>query len=747
MTSPLFIDLETRSACDLRLRGGFNYATDETTRLLTVAWQLDGQDHVWLPGLEFVPGSSFLNPHLPGVMVYVGKTIPAALAAETWRTWIAHNGDMFDAPVWLARQPEHVPAHWRDTLPMCLQVGLPGGLDRIGKMLWGEGKYADGAELIKKHSRATGLADCEPENVPFGALLLIAKYNVQDVRLMADLHPRLVLERRVPPTEDAVLKANVAINARGCKVDRKLVIALHKLAVESKAHAVTQIKKLTEDDEVKLETVHDIQSRNKVFAWLSSVGVNIGDSLRKNIVARFITTHSGEEDQDEDERDEDGESDGPKNLAKTVKVLELRMQALRITEGKLDTALWSLSAADMAFGLFAYWGAHTGRWAGRRIQVQNLPRPKDGVDTWKLIDLFERTGELNYDDVAQLLPIGNPLYRFLSVDDGASALLRSIFVARKQEKVAAADLASIEARVLARLAREEWLLQAFWDNKDQYITTAEKICGPKETWAGVVDGAYKKHANRQIGKIGDLACGYQGGKVTVGVFAASMGFNLEDIGTTAEEVVTNWRKAHPAIAGEYAGKSRDGTRDVFTGGLWGNLRDAAILAVERGAPVKVGDWGVEFGMRNGHLRIRLPSGRELVYRTALLQEIDPPWKLRPGQPKPKTVVFTHPRYGRKYLYGGLLAENIVQAISRDILAASLARLEELGIGACLHCHDEGVSSIHDSRFGDFMRAMTTGPEWLGDFPLDAMGCLMPRYAKDPPPGQKDELWRNGRTFR
>lgn len=741
----LFIDLETRSACDLPLRGGWNYADDPTTRLLTVAWRVDGVDHVWMPGVIDPIPDDYRQTHLPNVIVHTGAPYPEALLAETGRAWVAHNGDQFDSVVWRALMPpEFQPAEWLDTLPRCLAIGLPGNLDRIGQMLWGEGKYKSGKEALKKASRATGEDDCEPINVPLGQTILVARYNVQDVGLMADLWTQRIAKEYKPTEHEArVLRANVAMNNRGCRVDRGMTVALAKLADESKHHAVRQIKELTKDDSVRLESAADIQSRTKMFAWLGAVGVSLGSSLRKDIVARFIEAYSDEDEPDLSDADDDER--GATNLARTVKVLELRMQALRITGGKLDAALWALGVDHAARGLFAYWGAHTGRWAGRKIQVQNLPRPKPGIDTWALVKLYEETGKLDYDAVAALLPLGNPLYRFLSVDDAASAMLRSIFIPSSGRMLAAADLSQIEARVLAWLADESWLMNAFWSGDDPYIRMAEALLGPKEGWPVYPDEKgkplpYKKHPYRQIvGKVPSLACGYQGGDRTVGIYAANMGFNLEDFGVTPLAAVNAWRRLHPKIAGEEAGEYKG--RPYFKGGIWDQLDDAAVLAVERGGPVTV-QGKVTFQMFMGTLVVTLPSGRRMVYRGATIEKVD---RFGTGRYK-KTVTFTHPRYGRKRTYGGYWAENVVQAIARDVIAVAMVRHEEQDMPVCLTVHDEDAASIMESQFAAFMAASTVCPDWLTDFPLDAEGGIAPRYAKSPPPGRKDQTWRNGRPL-
>lgn len=734
----------------MKARGGWNYARDPSTRLLTVAWCVDGRFHVWLPGVSEPLRPEYAATHLGDATLHTGPSVPAALIAETGRAWVAHNADGFDSLVWEAlTPPEAQPVEWIDTVPRAMAIGMPGMLDKIGQLLWGIGKYADGKAAMKKACIAPkGLTDAC--NVPVGQVLLIAKYNLQDVRLMRDLwDQRIVREYRPTEHEAKVLRCSTIINARGCRVDRGLTEALIALSSQSKHHAETSIADLTKDDPVRLKSAADLQSRATMFKWLDSVGVSLGSSLRKDIVAKFIETHgqgAGSEGPETSDNDEEDDSP-PLHLARVIKVLELRMQALRITEGKLQAALWSLSASpeNVIRHLLAYWGAHTGRYAGRRLQIQNLPRPKPGIDTWALVSLYERTKRLDYDSVAALLPIGDPTYRFLSVDDAASALLRSILLPPEGLVLGTADLMQIEARVLAWLAGEEGLLNAFWRGEDPYIQFAERMLGPKETWKPYYDKdgrllPAKKHPNRQgLGKVPWLGAGYQMGGTKLNATAAiQLGIDLADYGVSPDQVVWAFRRMYPKIAGEEAGEYKG--RPYFRGGLWDQLESAALRAVERGERVCV-QGKVWYYMNAGSLVCELPSGRRIVYRNATVGTVE-----KFSKPK-KAVKFTHPRYGWKTTYGGFDTENVVQGIARDCLAAAIVRWEERGMPVCFTVHDEGAAGLRPEQFEGFMGAMTECPDWLTDFPLDAEGSYAPRYAKSPPPGMKDRVWRNGKEHK
>ncbi len=752
---PIFLDIETRSACDLKAEGSWKYAKHPTTRLLTVAWKDGGDEHVWLPGMQDPPPLSYSSLHLQGVRVHVGDRCPAALCRVAHRPFVGHNCQSFDRLVWneCVEGFEHV--EWIDTYPLALAAGMPGGLDAIGKLLWGEGKYTSGKDALKKAMRASGLEDCEPENVPLGQLMLVAKYNVQDVRLTEQLYGVVSREAKIPECERRVRVAHDTINARGLRIDLPFVRALVSLADESKAHAIEQIASLTGG---ALPDQAAVQSRNTVIDWLRSQGVRLQgsngkDSLAKNIVSRYIDTHKKEETDDSEpleplEPDEDVENPvAHANLSRIVKVLTLRMSALRVTGGKLEAALHAMDEDKRIRFWSVYWGASTGRWAGRKIQPHNFPRPKEGVDSWALVELYENTGALSYADVERLLPTdargvdGRLLYPYLSVDDAASALLRSIIIPDEGDTLAAADLANIESRVLTWCAGEKWLMEAFWDGADPYMTMAERIVGPRASWPTYPDPKtgkplpLKKHPYRQIlGKVPFLACGYSGGADAVANYAAAMGFTLEDYGTTGAIMLRAYRMAHPAIAGEYWKDGDDG-KPIFLGGLWKDTEKAAILAVTDCVRTYAGRCA--YHMSAGNLVCTLPSGRRLVYRKPLVSMQETPYGPKPA------LTYWNARFGRKSLYGGLAVENVVQAISRDILAHGMVMLEDEGMPVVLHVHDEAVSTTRESRLPDFMRCMTTCPEWLTRFPLSAEGSCMPRYAKSPRPPVKDEEWRNG----
>ena len=745
---PVFIDLETRSLCDLRSAGGWNYAAHPTTRFLTVSWSaVEGEYHVWL-NTDRLPPAQYLTTHLNGVVVHGGVTPPAELLALTDRLWVGHNAWTFDELVWRQLTGGHSdPSAWVDTYPLALSVGLPGGLKQIGIRLWGEGKYEEGSAVLKRVSRTV--------NKPVGAgeLCLIAKYNVQDVRLLAGLWGEIGRTLKTTEQEQAILLAGRAMNNRGVPLDRPFVRALVGLVEASREYAIKRIAELTDG---YLSTLADLNSRPKVLKWMDLMGVpsvmttnakgKLVPTLRKELIARFIDSldaddqEGGSDGADENVPDDCDECGGMVDvpaLTTVVNVLQLRSNALRITGGKLTAAMEAMNADNRARGLTVYWGAHTGRDAGRRIQLQNLPRPKETVDAWDLIGRYERTGVLPLGVVQDSLRITydkkvakepDKDWTLSTPDDAASALIRSMVAAGPGKILAFADYAAIEARVLAWLAGESWMMDAFRNDADIYSVTAERIYGVKP--------ANKKDPKRQVGKVVELGCGYQLGANKLSMYAAAQGIDLEAAGTTAQQCITAYRGSHSKIAGEQAGEYNG--VPYYRGGFWDQLNAAALAAVTTGLSVPMGR--LMFFMHARHLYIRLPSGRHLMYRNALVEKGET-WYGK----EVERVTYLHPRYGRVGTYGGKLAENVVQATARDYMKEAQVRLEMEGLNPILPVHDElGCELDHRDQFPRFMECMTTLPAWGDGMVLDAEGGLSPRYSKSPPPGEREEVWRNGR---
>ncbi len=1014
MSRPVFIDLETCSTCDLKVAGGRVYAKDPTTALVTVSWSPEPEEyHVWFPTLgpggraDWQTVEDQKDVQLPGIHVHYGRECPVALVGVADRIWVAHNAWTFDQHVWEATGYPH-PAEWLDTFPLALAAGLPGGLDKIGHRLWGEGKYEAGNQTAKKVMREDGRAVL---NVTPVSLIQVGRYNVQDVRLLAWLWEELRGTLRLTPEEKETLRTHRAVNSRGVRVDVPLLRSLVVLLSESKTDALGQIKTLLGGDVgwkaggTDEEVEKWLRSGDRVKVWLKKCGFDIGDSLARNVVSNFLVSIQGDGETD-DEDDPDGVDDSEavltskqeNNVFRVVQLLSLRMACLRVTAGKLTAAISALGDNTRLYDLLVYYAAHTGRWSGRRVNIHNLPRPKEGIDYWAALRSHESPTGLTIHEARKAIDPNAKV--FLTADDVASACLRSFLLPDEGEVILAADYANIEGRVLAWLAEEGWLLDAFRRGDDPYLLTAAKVYGKKpEDWPGVREGTVKvkKHPWRQVGKVvelgclaegtpiltdrgwvsieavtlddrvwdgqqwcshfgvvykgkkpcvnrggvwlttdheiltadgweaaGDLThipslsgtyseggqfwlsesedgvplnrltqnapadrwptlqsvtswldgqlgvipvrkpnppgptngmlmscltagtgsgfspgyrrysadagenettkgcvsirsglqiggrsygtyspspagilptsrsivltdrkgtsrvtsvsrlglskttiaartydilnagpnsrfqagglivhnCGYQLGSIKFASYSAGMGIDLKAAGVTADQCINAYRDSHVAIAGRKV--ERVGKPSYRVGGFWNTLNDAALRAGEWAEEVTVGRLG--FRRYKGHLYLRLPSGRELIYRNVRVEEVMPKWANGDKTKRRKALLYASPRWHTTYLYGGKLAENVVQAASRDVLAAAVNRCEAAGLKPIFHVHDEPVCSGPASRFEDYMRAVTTLPVWADGLPLDAEGGILPRYAKSPPPGVKEYMWRDGRPL-
>jgi DNA polymerase len=797
----VLLDIETRSTVDLKSHGGRRYAESPNTQILSVSWHDRGTDFLWLPTLPEPTNPAtwgMVHEHIPPhVVLHFGPEHPDPLrqAAQSGRPFVAHNAWGFDAFVWAAKMPADMqPASWIDTDPLARAVGLPGGLDKIGIELRREGKHAKGKGALKKFMRAV-----DPEAIARdqfydkelkkalasqpgpGDLILIGAYCWDDtcglLKALWDYlgrHPLAAFE--VP-----VLDAHRELNGDGVRFDVGLAEALKALAQDAAVDGLRRCQELSGGPDSPFKVEKDLRKRDKVFAWIAKQGASIGKSLRKDVVEGLIREvekqMAGQDPEeygkakpdvavDTDEVESDaavGDEDGEDREAEeapvfippvVVEFLKARFAALRITRGKIDAAVNRVSGGRI-HELLVYFGAHTGRWAGRGMQIHNLPKPKPAVPVWELIDLYEREGAATRGrlgrafDPARVQEIldayypkvlaKDPFAEKATLDDAASALLRGTLLPDEGEYFSAGDYNAIEFRGAGWAADEDKIMQYFRDKVDPYSMMAQKIYGRLPT--------SKKDPIRQVGKITDLGCLYQLGEKKFGIFAASQGADLEAAGTTPRACVLAFRDEFTKIAGERTGDDTEDGQPIRRGGIWGQLHAAAIRALEdaRGNPHTVGPF--KFQKVGGSLALFLPSGRPIYYRKASIEQVVPVWEKGKANPRTKAaVVYTSPRGNkfRNYLYGGKYLENAVQGMCRDLLAAAMVEVRRHGMRVRFHVHDELVVSARTEKEArDAMAIMSTPPAWARDFPILVEADTMPRYAKTAPPGWKSFNYENG----
>lgn len=691
--TPAFIDIETQSAADLPAVGGAAYAADASTRVLSLVVHCNGVTHIWVPAAP-LPAAPTLWPagwpEEPRAL-YRGRELPDAirrLAADPAVAFVAHNADAFDALIWrdVVKGP---PVRWVDTIHDARAAGYPPALDDLALATLGRGKDTDGAAYMKSVTRLD--ADGRTPHEQPGIVAAVARYNVADVLLLRDVYPHIA-----GAAEPDIVAVDRAVNARGVRFDESLAARICAVSADMVADATAEIERRTAGE----LTAADIRSVPKMRRWLESRGVRLAN-LRRETVDQFLA------DPDAAVGDTDDAAPPWEVSADVLEVLRLRQSALRITGAKLSRAIASSAGRERLYGLHVYYGAHTGRWASRGVQTHNLPRGAKGVD----VPALTAPGGLTLESVRAEAQRINA-----SADDVLSTLIRPCFIPSAGARFTVVDFASIECRGLAWAADEVGLLRAFRDDGDPYLLTASRIFGRPCTRADV--------AERQIGKVVTLGCGYGMSAPRLADYCALAGVDLSAAGVTAADCVEGYRDAYAAIAGQRAG-GRDG-RVFRRGGLWHRYEAALTTAVAGGV---ARDGRCEFRREGRAVTVRLPSGRRLFYRLARVEDRVPVYSTD-GRARP-TLIYESPR-GERTLYGGKIAENVIQAICRDLLAAALARLEAAGVTVVMHIHDEIVAESADPRrVADIVAA---APAWAAGLPVAVEGYACPRYVKSAWPG-------------
>jgi DNA polymerase len=671
----LSIDIETYSSVDIGAAGLYKYAQSPDFQVLLLAYSLDGAP------VEVLDLTT--DPLLPLKLVqalFDPNTVKHAFnAAFEWYGLSRYlQGRMPIPPAdWLPQ--------WRCTMLHSLYCGYPASLASTGRALGlpeDKQKMTVGKALIAyfcKPCSPTKANGGRTRNLPAHApekWALFKTYNAQDVVTEMEIERRLS-GFPVPPTVQIQWVQDQAINVRGVGVDLELVAGAQALDGGGKELGSEEARRLT--------GLGNPNSPAQLLPWLRSRGVNV-DNLRKETVADLLA------------RD---------NLPDTVRrVLELR-QSLSKTSIKKFDALETVAGEDgRARGLLQFYGANrTGRWAGRLVQPQNLPR------TYIRFELLPLARDLVKQQNVEALS-----WVFGSVSDTLSQLIRTAFVPAPGNEFVDADFSAVEARIVAWLAGEEWVLEVFRTHGKIYEATASQMFGiPMEC----IRKGSPEYSYRQRGKVATLALGYGGGisaMRTMDTAKALADLPDEEI----MDMVDRWRATNPAI------KS-----------LWYQVEAAAKTAVEQGRRVvlplpntqlvfaRVCDQ--RFGL--DWLTIALPSGRELFYAKphATVNRFGKPSLAYYGLNQ------TTKKWEEVETYGGKLVENITQAVGRDLLAEAIGRLERAGYPVVFHIHDEVVVDTPrcpDTALEDVERIMAEQPPWAAGLPLKADGWHGRFFRKD-----------------
>ena len=653
LNSPvLSIDIETYSDVDLKKCGLYKYVESDTFEILLICYKSDEQTYV----VDFQKGDDY--QHFLEKLLDT-KIIKTAFNAQFERVCLNRYFDI-----------ESSPGEWDCTALRGLEMGLAASLGETAAKalkLPAADQKIKGWQLINKFcmpvrpTKTNGMktrlrAADDPQ-----AWEKFKEYCIQDVATENAVREKLQAYEQ-PAAEKRVYEIDQAINDRGIKVDRALIERVQKL--------LKTVRRRIEDKVLDLTQIDNVESLSQLKEWISKELKYPITSISQQEIPKILETCSNE---------------------KVQEVLTLRQVISKSSVKKYDAILRCLCSDDRLRGMFKKHGANrTGRWAGQLVNLQNLPRnyAKD-LDTFRSLVKDQKFDELFL------------VYTDREIFDYCSQLVRTVFIS-ETGLLAVADFASIEARVIAWLANEQWRLKEFNGEGKIYERAAERMFNLK---AGSVN---KQSAYRVKGKVAELALAYQG---SIGALkqmgALEMGLKEAEL----QPLVDAWRRANPNIVS-----------------YWKDTERAIVEAIATGEPVPLTQtMAARFDGKN--LLIRLPSKRELCYVNARLQQDD--------FGRPKVVYEGQDAITKKWCdaipsYGGKFVENICQAVARDCLADFLIRLDDWeGVTIVGHVHDEVICEIEEEKKCDaILEEMRKRPDWAADLPLDADGFPWKYYKKD-----------------
>ena len=661
MIKEMSIDLETYSDVDISKCGAYKYAESDNFEILLFGVSIDGGE----------------------VQVFdlaCGDTIPddilAALSDDTVTKWAFNaNFERICLSNWLRKHhPAHFkgysipedpaskyldPASWKCTMIWSAYMGLPLSLEGVGAVLkLQDQKMKEGKDLIKYFC-----CPCKPTKVNGGRTRNLPEhapdkwetfktYNKRDVDVEMAIKQRLS-KFPVPDFVWEEYHLDQEINDRGIMLDMDVV-----------ENAIAFDEKSKTELMIAMQNITNLDNPNSVVQmkqWLSDNGIE-AESLGKKDVAAMI-------------KDTDGD---------VAAALKLRLQLAKSSVKKYQAMQNAVCKDGRAHGMFQFYGANrSGRWAGRLIQLQNLPQNhmNDLAEARELVRIGDyETLELLYDDIPDTL----------------SQLIRTAFIARPGYKFVVSDYSAIEARVLAHLAGESWRSKVFAEGKDIYCASASQMFGVPVEKHGV------NSRLRQKGKIAELALGY-GGSIgaLISMGALDMGLMEDEL----QPLVDSWRASNPNITA-----------------FWWNVDNAVKTTIKMKIPTEVN--GIKFLCRSGMLFIKLPSGRTLSYVKPRIGE-----NRFGGESVTYEGIGSTKKWERIESYGPKFVENIVQAVSRDLLCFAMRNLSHCFI--CGHVHDELIIECsQDVDYKSICNIMSRSPNWMPDILIRGDGYETKFYKKD-----------------
>ena len=638
----LSIDIETSSDVDIRKCGAFKYAESEAFRIMLLAYAFDDEpvEVIDLEKGEEIP--LFLLQALQDKEV-----IKHAYNASF--EWLCLNQVGYKTPI----------EQWQCTMIHAMYLGFPAGLEATGEAVGlpeDKKKLAIGRQLIKYFCLGPYKPDADKWN-------LFKDYNLKDVEAERAIERKLS-SFPVPELEWERWRRDVLMNYTGVGVDMELVTGALAIQEES-------VQRLT-DEAVALTGLENPNSPTQLLEWVNAEGIEL-KSIQKKDVQDALS------------------GDLPPNVRRA---LEIRQQLGKTSVKKYDAILACVCEDERVRGISQFYGARTGRFSGRLVQMQNLPRNY----LEPLEDVREIVKARDYETLDLIYP---------SIADTLSQLIRTAFVPKNGKKYVVADFSAIEARVIAWLAREEWVNQVFATHGKIYEATASQMFHvPIEK---IVKGN-PEYALRQKGKVATLALGYQGGtNALISMGALDMGLSEEEL----PEIVTRWRAANKNIVR-----------------LWYKVGECALATTKDGRARTYNGliFRLEEDLNNGlrFLTIELPSKRKLFYCKPFAGA---------GRFGDVLTFFsqnqTTKKWGEEQTFGGKLVENIVQAIARDCLCVTLDRIAEQNLQPVFHVHDEIIVEADESLTVEELCAIFAIPiPWAKGLILKGAGFDGYFYQKD-----------------
>lgn len=668
----LSIDLETYSTVSIGAAGSYRYILDPSFEILLFAYSLDGMpvEVIDVASGQVIPlwlKNALKNP------LYIKHAYNAAFE---WFALSKYLG-------WLP------PDQWRDTMLHALYCGYPASLDAAGRAMGlpeDKKKLTTGKALIRyfcvpcKPSNANGNRTRNlPKHDP-AKWKLFKEYNGQDVVTEMEIDRRLSAFP-VPAFVQKQWETDLTMNARGVAADMEMVSGALVIGATVKSQLMAEARQLSGLD--------NPNSIKQLARWLTEATDSDAEitSVTKETVATMLKQPQS---------------------ANVQRMLEIRQELGKTSTKKYDALETCIADDGRVRDLLQFYGANrTGRWAGRLVQVQNLPR----TYTHPLPPARQLVKDRNIDGLRMM---------YGSINDTLSQLIRTAFVATPGNVLIDADFSAIEARVISWLAGQEWRLEVFRTHGKIYEASASQMFHvPIEK----IKKGNPEYALRQRGKVAELALGYQGG--VSAMRRMDTGHNLDDLSDDeVKGIVDRWRETNSMI------------RD-----LWNIVDSAAVTVITNGGAQTIRSettdavitLACELDVITGtrYMTILLPSGRKLYYPSPEIgvNRWGNPSVSYMGQNQ------TTKRWGRVETYGGKLVENIVQAIARDCLAIAIENLEAQGLHVVFHIHDEVVIDTpawadNDTMLDTVTKIMTKPIPWAQALPLNADGWVDKFFKKD-----------------